>query len=118
MNNEDCYQTIRENEERKQYLIKYNDELIQLFTDLLNDHDKNVIISHEIHCIFNSFVDKSVKYFIRNNEMKNPISYKEAEDDDDDDDDDDDVDVDDDDNNNNNNIYKNLKNKKFFNKHK
>jgi hypothetical protein len=89
MDNGNCLQTKRENEERKHYIVKYNSELLQLFTSLLNDPE-NVIVSQEIHNIFESFVDKSVKYFIRTNEMLNKTKYDDDDDPDDDPDDDDD----------------------------
>ena len=92
-NNAISYQTIKENEERKKYMQKYNSELLELFSGLLNEPD-NVIVSQEIHSIFESFVDKSVKYFIRTNQMLNPKSFSEIDDDDDDNDDDDDDDDD------------------------
>jgi polyribonucleotide nucleotidyltransferase len=63
-------QTIRENEERKIFMKKYGRQLVELFTKLLNDGE-NVTISQEIHGIFETFVDKAVRYFIRKDEMEN-----------------------------------------------
>jgi hypothetical protein len=88
-NNNNCYQTIRENEERTQYMKTYKNELLLMFNDLLNGNE-NVIIPQEIHNIFETFIDKSVKHIIRKKQLLNPIKYEEDDDDDDDDDDDED----------------------------
>jgi hypothetical protein len=53
---------------------------MKLFGDMLESPD-TVIISQEIQNIFESFVDKSVKYFIRTNQMMNPVDYEKDEDD-------------------------------------
>jgi DNA-directed RNA polymerase delta subunit len=72
-NNSSCPQTLRENEERKQYMVKYKTRILELFTKLLNDGD-NVTISQEIRGIFDSFIDKSVNYFIRTQQMLQPTN--------------------------------------------
>jgi hypothetical protein len=84
-------QTERENEERKQYMIKYNAEIVKLFGQLLNNREK-VKVSHEIHEIFDSFIDKSVSYFIRTQKMLNPQTRFGEDDDDDEEDHNDDDD--------------------------
>jgi hypothetical protein len=73
-------QTVRENEERLQYMVKYKTDLLKLFGDMLENPDKTMI-SQEIRNIFESFVDKSVKYFIRTDQMLNPVDYEKDEDD-------------------------------------
>lgn len=44
INNGNCLQTIRENDERKQYMIKYKIEIKELFIKLLNDNVSNNVI--------------------------------------------------------------------------
>jgi hypothetical protein len=78
-------QTERENEERKEYIIQYRTEILTLFTNML-DNPENVNVSQEIHGVFESFIDKSVNYFIRTQKMLDPDTKFEEEDEDTDDD--------------------------------
>jgi hypothetical protein len=85
-------QTERENEERKENMIKFRSEILTLFTNMLDNRD-NVNVSQEIHSIFDSFIDKSVNYFIRTQKM---LDMAAASNEDEDEDDDEDEDYDDD----------------------
>jgi len=78
-------QTERENDERKEYIIKYHSEILTLFTKMLDDRD-NVNVSQEIHGIFDSFIDKCVSYFIRTQKMLEQSATTNNEEDDEDED--------------------------------